>query len=231
MISSLTTQELLLYTAKQLDHFFPDGRGTPPNFQKYVQIALSRLEHCFCHVANHRYYAGGQAQFNHLYSDHYMPYLWFLSNTIWRNDGDPALSNKVYYLNKSLHGFDCMYDTALPDIFLIFHGCGTVLGKARYSDYLVVLQGCTVGAHHGRYPNLGRGVALTAHSAVIGGCDVGDCASVGCYTTIFARDIPRDTTAYRDTTGSIVIRPGVTPFAQQFFTTPLRQATSAVKDA
>jgi serine O-acetyltransferase len=157
-----------------------------------------------------------------LYADQYLVYLWFLSNTVYKERGDNALSNKLYYLNKALHGFDCMYSTGLPDIFLIFHGVGTMLGKAEYADYFVALQGCTIGSQKGLYPRLGKGVALTAHSAIIGGSVVGDRVSISAYTTVFESNIANDSVAFKDAeSGKTVIKSAKRTYAQQFFLTDL----------
>jgi serine O-acetyltransferase len=81
-----------------------------------------------------------------------------------------------------------MYDTKLPEIFLVIHGVGTVLGKAQYSNYFVVYQGCTIGSNHGKYPVLGRGLGLGANAAIIGACRVGDDVSIGMGTAVIGRD-------------------------------------------
>ncbi|RYD35843.1 MAG: serine acetyltransferase [Verrucomicrobiaceae bacterium] len=221
MESSLGVNDLTHYLRTLLGTFFPDKLPVTEQFPTWVAMALDRLEHCFGKAAHPRYNRGGQAVFNHLYSDHCLVYFWFLANTVWREGGGPELSSKLYYLNKILHGFDCAPDTGLPDIFLVFHGSGTVLGKAKYSDYFVSLQGCTVGSHHGKYPTIGRGVALTAHSGLIGDCVVGDRVSVGCGAMVFGRNIDHDTTVFRDSGGKLNFRPAGVPYAQQFFTDQL----------
>ena len=98
-----------------------------------------------------------------------------------------TLANKLYCLNKVLHGLDCMYDTQLPDIFLLFHSSGTMLGKAKYSDFFIALHGCTIGSHKGRYPILGKGVSITANSSVIGDCYIGNRCTISTRTTIFQK--------------------------------------------
>ena len=111
-----------------------------------------------------------------------------------------------------------MYNTALPDIFLIFHGAGTVLGKASYSNYFVALHGCTIGSHKGKYPILGTGVALTAHSAIIGDCTIGNNVSVSVYTSIFQINIVENSSVFiNKESGKIEIQRASEPYAQQFF--------------
>ncbi len=220
---SLSKKDFTSYLCSQLNHFFPDKNLIhPDSIQNYCDTALDRVDFCFKHVAFERYNNKKNTILNHLYADQYLVFLWFLSNTIYKEIGNNPISNKLYYLNKALHGFDCMYDTALPDIFLIFHGVGTMLGKAHYSDYFVSLQGCTVGSQKGSYPQFGKGVALTAHSAIIGACRIGDRVSVSAYTTVFETNVENDSVVYRDNdSGKTIIKSSKSTYAQQFFLTDL----------
>ncbi|MHA8072225.1 hypothetical protein V7S77_09910 [Aquirufa ecclesiirivi] len=222
---SLEKDDLVHYTQAQLNHFYPDKKLVSfENLESSVDRVLDRLNFCFKHVAFNRYFDGEQTLFKHLYADHYVMYLWYLSNSIWKENENPELAAKLYYLNKSLHGFDCMYDTQLPDIFLIFHGVGTMLGKANYSDFFVVLHGCTVGSQKGSYPTFGKGVALTANSSVIGDSILGDRSTVSARTLIFNKEVPADCVVFIDSkNGKIEIKKAKTVYAQQFFNVDLNK--------
>jgi serine O-acetyltransferase len=212
------------YVARQLNLFFPDPN--PVDLHAYgnaVDLALQRLEYCFKHSSSHRYVTDGETIFNHLYSDHYVMFLWFLSNTIWRAHGQIPVADKLYGLNKFLHGLDCTYATQLPDIFFLFHTVGTVLGKATYANFFVASQGCTIGQHNGKYPILGMGVALAAHASVIGDCTIGNRVSIGSNTGVFNGDVADDMTVYRNREGAIVHRSSNASYAQDFFSVDLRQ--------
>jgi serine O-acetyltransferase len=137
---------------------------------------------------------------------------------MWQLHQDKSICNKLYYLNKSLHGLDCMFDTKMPDIFLIFHGVGTMLGKAEYSDYFVVLHGCTVGSHKGKNPVFGKGVSLTANSSVIGDCKIGEFSNIGTGVLIFNNDLGNSETAYMNTkSGCVEIQKSKSSFSKSFF--------------
>lgn len=222
MLLSLEKEELLKYTSSQLNSFYPDKNSVDLNcFKSIIDITLDRLNYCFKHVSFQRYFKNGLTQFNHLYADHYLMYIWFLANTIWKEGYDPVISSKLYYLNKTLHGFDCMYDTNLPDIFLIFHGVGTLLGKATYADFFVTLQGVTVGSQNGKYPIMGKGVSLTAHSSIIGDCKIGKFVSISAYTNLFEMDIPDNSVVYKNKSGEITIKKSSKPYAKTFFNLPI----------
>jgi serine O-acetyltransferase len=218
MVTSLSTEQLINYTSRQLNYFYPDDKLVNLNdYKDCVFLALDRLEFCYSKVSLKHYFNVEQSIFNHLHSDHYIMYLWFLANTIWNKTQHKSICNKLYYLNKTLHGMDCMFDTKLPDIFLIFHGVGTMLGKATYSDYFVALQGCTVGNNKGKYPEMDKGVALTAHSSIIGDCKVGKLVTISSYTSIFDMNIEEKQVVFKNDEGKIICKPTLNSFAQSFF--------------
>lgn len=223
MITSLSIDEISSYTSRQLNHFFPDNDIIELREYKHcVELTLDRLEFCYKHVTLKNYCTGAEAMFNHLHSDQYMMYIWYLANTIWKENQDRKLCSKLYYLNKLMHAIDCTYDTNLPDIFLIFHGAGTILGKAAYNDFFVVLQGCTVGTNKGKYPVLGKGVSLTANSSVVGECTIGNRCTISTRSTIFQKDIADDNTVFVNfETGLLQIKPSKECYAQQFFNVDL----------
>src|ERR1700733_11763779 len=118
MVTSLSKQQLQEYISKQINHFYPDQKSVNLiDFDLAVTIALDKLEYCFKHCTLKHYNDSNNTYFNHLYSDHYVMYLWYLANTIWREKPDAEICNKLYYLNKTLHSIDCMYNVSLPDIF------------------------------------------------------------------------------------------------------------------
>lgn len=223
MIQSINTIDLCTYTSNQLNNIFPDNNIVRlADDEAIVSEALSRLEFCFRHVSLKHYFNGQEVIFNHLFSDHYVVFLWFLSNSIFRHKGKCDEAHKLYYLNKTLHGLDCMFDTKLPDIFLLFHSSGTMLGKADYADFFIALQGCTVGSQKGKYPVFGKGVSLTANSSVIGECLIGKNCTISTRTTIFKKDLPDNHTAFINfDSGELGIKPAKECYAQQFFNVDL----------
>lgn len=219
MILSISSQNLKSYVASQLNNFYPDGANVKSGtFDEIIDTAIDRVDYCFQRVCYERYNANGQTKLSHLYADQYLVFIWFLANTMWREQKDLSICNKLYYLNKSLHAFDCMYDTGLPDVFLIFHGAGTMLGKAEYSNYFVALQGCTVGSHKGKYPVMGEGVALAAHSSIIGDCKIGNRVTISANTSLYQNDVPSNSIVYRDSTTSMLnTKPTLSSYSQSFF--------------
>jgi len=169
MKMSLDPVALVAYVARQMSNVFPDRDVSSDELLPYHGRALERLEHCFRHVRRKYFFDGTHACFDHLNTDQYAMYLYFLSNSIHRMGGDAALAAKVYALNKALHALDVYYQIELPEIFAFQHPVGTVLGRGRYANYLFVYQRCTVGANLSlEYPTLEEGVVLYGDTALIG---------------------------------------------------------------
>ncbi len=190
MRSRFNSEDLAAYSAAQLSSFFPDRKVSTSDLLPYIGDALRRLELCFSHIVWPGYNIEGEATFDVFHSDQYCMYIYVLSNLVYRDQGPQALASKLFYLNKTLHGFNCMYDTVLPDVFWLVHVVGTVLGKAEYGNFLVVRQGCTIGALGGEYPVLGEGLVLSAGASIVGPCVIGDNVMIGPGCTVFKEDVP-----------------------------------------
>ena len=105
---------------------------------------------------------------NHLNSDQMATFLYFFSNSCYKNSLDKTICDKIYFLNKILNSIDIYYEVSLPNVFLLIHPVGTVLGRANYSDYLIVYQGVNVGSNKNIYPTFSKYVTLRPSSSVLG---------------------------------------------------------------
>lgn len=192
LTTSLTSVELARYTARLLENHFPDGVTSGIDLRSDIDTALDRIEHCFSRIHRKYYRTDGVVSFDHLNSDHMAAYLYFLGNTIWRRTGDTALPTRLFYLNKVMHGIDLYFSVAMPEIFLLVHPVGTVVGAATYGDYLVLYQNCTLGADAGVYPTLGEGVILYSRTSVLGRSVVGDNVVFAANSFLVNTDVPSD---------------------------------------
>lgn len=194
MKTSLSRNELSTYIKLQLNHFFPDKFKIERNhINKYIDFSLQRAELCFSHV-NSRYFRDekGKILFNHLNGDQFAMFLYLLANTIYKNNGDMIFCEKVFQLNKLLHGIDAFYEVALPDIFLFVHPLATVLGRGEYADYLLVYQRCNVGSNKGIYPKLGKYVSLHPGASILGNCHVGDNCKISTGSLLLDKNIHKN---------------------------------------
>ena len=197
MIQSLDTTQLTKYVAQQLSNLLPNFDINGNLVSPFVKKAIERVEYCFSQINDKYFFDGNNVLFNHLNTDQYSMFLYYLSNTIWQAEKDDQLASKIYYLNKALNGLDAFYEVKLPDIFRFIHPVGTILGRGNYSDYFVAYQRVTIGGNlQLEYPTLGKGVVMYGGSAVIGKCNIGDGCLMSFGTIVMERDIPSNTVVF-----------------------------------
>ncbi|NQU61768.1 MAG: serine acetyltransferase [Rhodospirillales bacterium] len=193
---SIEAEALASYVAQQVSVFFPDNPVEVADLLSFVNKSLDRVEACFSPIRLPYYFEDGSTAFDHHNTDHYACFLYYLSNTLFRESGDPNLTKRVYALNKLLHSLDIFYEIEMPDVFVLAHPVGTVLGRARYGNYLCVYQGCTVGANtDGVYPTLGEGIVMYPGSQVVGDCRIGDNCWIASNALVMDTNVPSDSIA------------------------------------
>jgi serine O-acetyltransferase len=177
--SSLQADALARLAAAQMNAGFPDGDAVcQEDLQAGIRGALQRLEHCFARINNKYFFDGSNAVFDHLHGDQYAMWLYLLGNELFRIGAPASVCKKLFLLNKQLHACDLFYEVELPAVFLLVHPLGTVLGRAKYSDYLMVYQRCGVGSNHDLYPTLGPHLTMRPGSAVLGDSHVAENCSI-----------------------------------------------------
>ena len=170
--------------------------------ETYFDKALQRVERCFQGIDN-KYFKteSGGVKFNPFHSVQYMTFLYTLANELYRNGMSSTLSDKLYYLNKTMNGLDMFYAIELPDIWSAEHPVGSVLGRAKYGDGFFFYQGCTVGGNRGKdgilyYPVIGKNVRMYANSSFIGKCNIGDNVILGAGALVKDTDIPSNSIVF-----------------------------------
>ena len=197
MYMSLEKNDLIQYILNQLKGFFPDS--SPVNrveIDRRIDLVFDRVNICFSAVQSRYFQVDGQTRFNHLHSDQYAMFLYFLANTLYKEQADTHLCEKLFYLNKLLNGIDVFYEVELPEIFLFSHPLGTVLGRANYANYFLVHQEGTVGgareAESGEkntYPVLGEYCAIYKGAAILGNCHVGNNCKISALSLLIDQDL------------------------------------------
>lgn len=191
--TSLTPTNLAKLAVRQCEHFYPDDDEiTVVDLNGSVSRAMERLEHCFSHVSNQYFFDGQKAIFNHLHGDQYAMWLYILARQLYEDGAPTNWCNKLFLLNKALHGCDIFYEIELPSIFLLVHPLGTVLGRGSYQDYFIAYQRCGIGSNHDVYPSLGRHVTLRPGSSVLGHCDIGDNVAIAAESLVLDHSVPAD---------------------------------------
>lgn len=194
MKQSLTHRELTHYLANQLNFFFNDGKKvSEQELADVVSSALKKLEFCGSHMTLKYFQEENEVLFNHLHSDQYSMFLYWASHGAFRTGLEKHIATKIYLLNKALHGIDVFFEIELPPIFLFVHPVGTVLGRAKYSNYFCVHHGCTIGHKHGNHPVLGERLTLYPGSLIAGKSTVGKNCKIGSHSSLIDRSLPDNT--------------------------------------
>ena len=198
MITSLNINNIFDLVLDQMRNFYPDRQPVDNTLvRKALDIALERLEVCFENIENDYYRRNQQPYFNHLHTDHWCSFLWFLSNQLHNISNHHRDAAKLFGLNKTLHGIDAFYSLELPDIFLFVHPIGTILGRAKYSNYLVIYQNVTVGGDmENNYPEFGESIALMSKSSVIGSCIIGNDVWFSANSMIHKSNVPNNSIVF-----------------------------------
>ena len=93
-----------------------------------------------------------------------------------------------------MHSNDWYHAIELPIHFLAEHPLGSVLGRARYGDYLVVYQGTTIGGNRRKeklfYPVLKNNIVLYANATVLGDTYIGNNVIISADSYIMNEVIP-----------------------------------------
>ena len=168
---------LLIYTINLLNKYLNDNKKiNKAHISKSFNQAYDRLIYCFSKIQNQYFFDKRKKKINlnHLNSDQMATFLYFFSNCCYVNKLEQGICDKIYYLNKILNSVDIFYKVNLPDIFLLIHPVGTVLGRANYSNYLIVYQGVNVGSNKDIYPILSNYVTLRPSSSILGKSKMGE---------------------------------------------------------
>ena len=191
MKTSIKSLDLLKFYLSQLNNYFADENEIKASKKiiKQFDFALQRVEFCFSKINNKYYSINNTARFNHLNSDHNAVLLYYWSNTLYNNDYDIKICDKIFYLNKTLHGLDAYYKVKLPDILLLVHPLGTVLGRGEYSNYFIAYQRCGIGSNKGNSPSLGEHVTLRPGASVLGNSKIGDYCEIGSDSLLLDKEL------------------------------------------
>lgn len=191
LATDLGEADLARYTATQLNTFFPDHAPvTDGDLRIALPPTLRRLEGINRRINGRFYRRDGEVFFDHLHADQYAAYLYLLSWYLSQQKSGERVATKLFLLNKALHALDLYFEVELPEVFLLAHAVGSVIGKAKYGNYLVIGQNCTVGGIDDVYPVLGEGIVMCSGSSVLGKSVLGDSVTVGAGALVVNTDVP-----------------------------------------
>jgi serine O-acetyltransferase len=193
METELSESDLAQYTAAQINALFPDRAAVQEaDLRVAMSPTLARLETIHRCIDGRFYRRNGRTYFDHLHCDQYSSYLYLLSWYLSQQGGEreQRIATKLFGLNKALHAIDLYFEVELPEIFLLAHAVGSVLGKAKYGNRFVATQNCTVGGIKDVYPTLGEGVVLCSNASILGASVIGNSVTIGAGALLINAHIP-----------------------------------------
>lgn len=164
---------------------------------QFMPQALKRAYTCFA-ATNNKYYNRDteRVAFSPFHSAQYTILLYILARVSFDALGSNELSDKIYYLNKTLNGIDLFYEVQMPDVFFVDHPVGTVIGRGTFGRHFSFGQNNTVGNNRGIYPTIGENVQMMAGAKIIGNCTVGNNVIIAADALVLDQDIPNNSVVF-----------------------------------
>lgn len=185
-------QQLLFFDYQNLHiHVGGGGKGEILEIQD-IQETLKKVNFCFSHITE-KYFTSAFCLEDLNHSDKYAIFLYYLGSILIKKN-KKTLATKTYLLNKCLHSIDLFPEVKMPNVFCLSHPCGTVIGRARFQNYILIHQNCTIGGdtQGGKdyYPTFGSKIVLYANASVIGKSQIGDNVIFAANTFVLNTNIP-----------------------------------------
>ncbi len=204
MYSELTIPQLQKLVVKQLSSMFFISKKEIIIIKTILPKVLERVEKCFRKTANKYYHKNNQIYFNPYHSGQYNIFLYYLSNSIYKEYHDLILADKIYYLNKIFNACDIFYEVELPEVFMLDHPVGSVIGRAIYGNYFNFSHGCTVGGNNDLYPTLGENVSMMSDSKIVGTSLIGNNVILAANSYIKNENIPDNSIVFGSSPNLII---------------------------
>ncbi|GAA4882692.1 hypothetical protein GCM10023311_00980 [Flaviramulus aquimarinus] len=205
MIFEIPKNDIIKEMVRQLTSFFSITSNEIDVINSLSDDVFQRCNVCFSKSKNKYYSKDGKAYFNPYHSGQYTIFLYYFSNTIFKKDkNNRRLADKVYYLNKVMNSCDLFYEVELPEIFMLDHPVGTVIGRAKFGNYFSFTQNCTIGNNNNIFPVIGEHVTLSANSMILGNSKIGNNVILGAGTCIKDHDIPDNSLVFGSSPNLII---------------------------
>lgn len=205
MIFEIEKEDILKGLIRQLNSFFSISTIEVDVINSLIEPVLERCEFNFSKNNNKYYSKLGEAYFNPYHSGQYTLFLYYFSNTIFNKKKDfLKLADKIYYLNRIMNACDLFYEVALPEIFMLDHPLGSVMGRAKFGNYFSFSQNCTVGNNNDIFPTIGDHVKMTANTMILGNCKIGNHVILGAGACVKDQDIPANSLVFGSSPNLII---------------------------
>lgn len=215
MVFTIPKEDILAQLLMQVKAHFFISNEEEEAIKSRFDYALKVCEENFSHSENKYFWIEEngikKCRFNPFHAVQYMIFLYYLSHDIYENANVGQLCDKIYYLNKIFHSVDLFYAIDLPKHFEAEHPLGSVMGRAKYSDGFLFLQGCTVGGIRDRegnyfYPVLEENVQMYSNSSILGNSHIGKNVKIGAGAIVKNQDVPDNSTVFGQSP-NLIIKP------------------------
>ena len=205
MIFEIQKEDIIKGLIGQLTSFFSISDKEIDIINSLGDTVFERCEFSFTKNKNKYYSRSGEAYFNPYHSGQYTVFLYYLSNTVFKADsGNARLADKIYYLNKIMNACDLFYEVDLPEIFMLDHPLGSVMGRAKFGNYFAFSQNCTVGNNNDIFPEIGEYVTMTANSMILGNSKIGSNVIIGAGACVKDQDVPDNSLVFGSSPNLII---------------------------
>ncbi len=203
-------EELVLLLSRQINSFFGISKSDTAIIFNSLDPVFKKLELCFKQCKNKYYNIDGICMFNPLHSGQYTVFLCFLAKYLSLQLQNKSLADKIFYLNKIMHSIDIYHEVQLPNCIFFEHPVGSVLGRAKYSDYLCVFQNCTIGGYKDiktgkiNYPHLEEKIILFSGASIVGDSHIGRNSVIGGNAKVKNQNVPENSLVFGESPHLII---------------------------
>ena len=205
MIFETTKEAIIKGMIHQLTSFFSISTDEINIINASSDDVFRRCDICFSKNKNKYYSKQGEAYFNPYHSGQYTVFLYYFSNTIFKKaKSHIKLADKVYYLNRIMNACDLFYEVELPEIFMLDHPLGSIMGRAKFGNYFEFSQNCTVGNNNNIFPVIGEHVTMLANTTILGNSKISNHVILGAGACVKDQDVPENSLVFGSSPNLII---------------------------
>ena len=194
------SKAIAIYINKQLQTFVNvDESISFEHFNQLKSSIESSIEQYYACVKNNTFLT--RSPINLFDVRVYSIFLIIVAKTISIEYKSSRLADRIYLLNRYLHGCDIYHKVTMPKEFFLNYAGGIVLVNTTYGNKLVVYQGVTVGATHGKIPVIGDYVLIMPNCLISGDSHIGSNVTISAGVKIINQDVPSNSLVFQHGNG------------------------------